>query len=109
MRPYKVLTLVLLFVAAAVPTAQGYYSGAPQKHNPLAGHPWYVDHAFGVWWETIRQDGSAAAPLRAFAENPMTKTFGVFEPHPEVGLRECLDRAASEEPGAIPFISLARI
>jgi len=39
----------------------------------------------------------------------MGKTFGAFEPHPETNLRRYLDRAQSEEPGAIPFISLSRI
>ena len=39
----------------------------------------------------------------------MGKTFGAFEPHPEVNLRRYLERAPGEEPGAIPFISLSRI
>jgi endoglucanase len=39
----------------------------------------------------------------------MNKTFGAFEPHPETNLRRYLERAQSEEPGAIPFIALSRI
>ena len=57
----------------------------------------------------MRQAGAAASPLRALAENPMNKTFGAFEPHPEKNLRRYLERAQSEQPGAIPFISLSRI
>jgi endoglucanase len=39
----------------------------------------------------------------------MNKTFGAFEPHPEIGLRLYLERAAIDQPGAIPFVSLSRI
>jgi endoglucanase len=102
--------LALAVLAACVPAAQAsYYSGVATPGNPLAGHPWFVDREFGVWWDVMRQQPLAARPLHTEADTPMTKTFGAFEPHPEVGLRRYLARAATEEPGAIPFISLSRI
>jgi endoglucanase len=88
--------------------AQAYVSSPARPGNPLSGHPWYVDHRYGVWWEEIHKYRSAAG-LRPAAENPMGKTFGAFEPHPETNLRRYLERAQSEQPGAIPFIGLSRI
>ncbi|HSO99050.1 MAG TPA: glycoside hydrolase family 6 protein [Solirubrobacteraceae bacterium] len=103
------ITFSLLLCLLCVPVAQGYTSSPARPGDPLSGHPWYVDHSFGVWWDVIRQYGAAAAPLRTLAENPMSKTFGAFEPRPEINLRRYLARAQSEAPGAIPFISLSRI
>jgi endoglucanase len=96
-----------LSASAAAGTA--YNSGPARPGDPLSGYPWYVDYKYGVWWDVIRQYGAAAAPLEVFASTPMSKTFGAFEPHPETNLRRYLERAQSEEPGAIPFISLSRI
>ena len=109
--------LILLLVCAggasataSVPTAgPAYASGPVRAGDPLSGYSWYIDYRYGVWWDVMRQYGAAAAPLRAFAATPMSKTFGSFEPHPEINLRRYLARAQSEEPGAIPFISLSRI
>jgi len=109
MRRLPVLAVVLLACTVAAPAARAYYSGVPTPGNALAGHPWFVDSAYGVWWEEFRQAKIAAAALLTAAWNPMNKTFGAFEPHPEIGLRSYLKRAATEQPGAIPFISLSRI
>jgi endoglucanase len=103
------ITLSLLLCLLCVPAAQAYTSAPARPGDPLAGRPWYIDRSFGVWWDVMRQDGSAADPLKLYADNPMSKTFGNFEPHPEKNLRRYLERAQSEEPGAIPFISLSRI
>jgi len=110
MRRVWLLVSAVAVLAVCVPAAQAsYYSGVPTQGNTLAGHPWFVDREFGVWWDVMRQNPVAARPLLKEADTPMNKTFGAFEPHPENGLRRYLERAAVEEPGAIPFISLSRI
>ena len=103
------ITCALLLCLLCVPVAQAYTSSPARPGDPLSGHPWYVDRSFGVWWDVMRHYGSAADPLKRLAENPMSKVFGSFEPHPERGLRRYLERAQSEQPGAIPFITLSRI
>ena len=110
MRRYLTLALLTcLLCLLCASAAQAYTSFPARPGDPLSGHPWYVDRSYGVWWDVMRQSGAAAAPLRTFAENPMNKTFGAFEPHPETNLRRYLARSQAEEPGAIPFIALSRI
>src|SRR5437588_10751501 len=96
-RPAFALFAALSCLVAAS-AAQAYVSGPARPGDPLSGHRWYVDHRYGIWWEEIHHYGPRAAPLLRAADNPMTKSFGAYEPHPETGLRRYLERAQSEQP-----------
>jgi len=109
---FRACALVLACLACtlvlAVP-ARGYYSGARMASNPLAGYAWYVDKTRGSWWVALHQHPSQAAPLRAYADNPMGKTFASFVSDPESDVSSYLSRAEREQPGSIPFLNLSRI
>jgi endoglucanase len=102
------LTLVVALLALA-PAAGAYYSGRPIPGDPLAGHPWFVDKQRGSWWVALRTQPRLAAALRPFADNPMGKTIGVFDPHPTAAVSQYIARALRAQPGSIPFINLDRI
>jgi endoglucanase len=75
----------------------------------LAGYRWYVDKTKGSWWVAIRDHRTHAAILRRYADNPMGKTFASFVKNPRQAVRQYLERAWSEQPGAVPFLNLSRI
>jgi endoglucanase len=105
------LTIILATLAtlAVAPAAHAYYSGNATPGNPLAGHLWYVDKQRGSWWLALQTSPKAAAPLAAFADNPMGKTFGSFVSDPQIQVAQYIQRAEKEEPGSIPFLNLGRI
>ena len=87
---------------------------APGGSNPLAGAAFYVDHlrapAARVAHDWHSSNPSAAAALGVIASQPGTYRFGGWNgswPGPAVA--NYLERASTEEPGAVPMIMTYRI
>jgi endoglucanase len=108
-RAFIFLIASLALLALGASSGAAYYSGALTPGDPLAGHPWFIDRARGAWFVTLREHPGEAARLRFAANNPTSKTLGGFTAHPQFDVRDYIKRAHAEQPGAVPFINVARI
>lgn len=101
--------------ASAAGSASGAYDSGSTTipSNPLAGHPWFVDVAFGPLWQYVRMYQHShpfwAHELTFLAQEPATKSFGAFDPNIGPDFRAYLARVQQQDPGAIPMVSLSRI
>lgn len=123
LRPLSIVAPVLVFLAAAAPAPaqrmppasppalRDWQAASPNATNPLLGARFYVDwheQPAAKWYWRYRRAGQhgSAALMQAIASQPIFRWIGKTDRNPERNTRVFLQRAAEQEPGTVPGITV---